>query len=88
MSRTKSQVEASAIAQQRMEAMTSGEMFMHDQEWSLDFRKLLKLVVEERAQEFEEAEESSHGAVREDCAAQAGFLLGIEIGKRLVGGAS
>ena len=49
------------------------------------YEHLYRLVCEERKVQFDETMEESHEALRRDFAAEAGYLIGLEVGKRLGG---
>ena len=53
----------------------------------VDFKKLRALIREERQQELDDVMPSDHPHILEDFAADAGYLVGLEVGKRLAGGA-
>ena len=78
---------AATMAQRRIGALTTGTCFSMDQEWRLEFEHLKRLVTAEHREEFQQTKKSDHGVIYEDISAEAGFLLGVEIGKRLAGGA-
>ncbi len=74
---------AADMANDRIEALSDGQDFRAPQEWDLTFDHLKRAVHELRKGEFNESKKAGHAAIREDFAAEAGFLLGLELGKRL-----
>ena len=83
MTETTPRLIAAEMAHDRIEALSDGQDFRAPQEWDLTFDHLKTAVHELRKGEFNESKKSGHGAIREDFAAEAGFLLGLELGKRL-----
>jgi hypothetical protein len=69
------------MAQRRVQALAGSEDFKGSRDWGLEFHELLELVLEERADEFRNERRTYPLAVRQDCCAEAGFVLGLEIGK-------
>jgi hypothetical protein len=76
---------ARRMAVNRVGALTSGTCFADPQEWNLEFEQLKAAVHQVRADQFSELRKIDHHLVHEEIAAEAGFLLGLELGKRLGG---
>ena len=74
---------AARRANDRIEALSDGQDFRAPQEWDLTFDHLKTAVHELRKDEFKDTKKGGHASIREDFAAEAGFLLGLELGKRL-----
>jgi hypothetical protein len=77
---------AAKLARQRVAGVGSALHFMSDQEWSLEFTNLKNLVRLRHAGEYSQTVKKERRVIDEEVAAEAGFLLGLEIG-RLLGGA-
>ena len=76
---------AATLAQERLDDLTNFESNVGPIEWYMGFRKLLAEIHLHRHAELDDASKRDQGGVKEDFAAEAGFLLGLELGKRLEG---
>ena len=77
---------AAQIAQDEIDRLRSVSLMQTEPNTTMDFRNLRALIREGRQQELEEMEKADHPAILEDFAADAGYLVGLEMGKRLAGG--
>ena len=59
------------------------DLICNSNDFRMEFEELLKQVREERQQELDEAAEVTHPDILQEFAASAGFLIGLEIGRRL-----
>ncbi len=74
---------AAKLAQERLGDLTRFESNTGPIEWYMGFRKLLCEIHLGRHAELDAASKRDKARVSEDFAAEAGFLLGLELGKRL-----
>ena len=77
---------AAQIAQDEIDRLQSINRMQTEPNITMDFRNLRALIRKGRQQELEEMEKADHPAILEDFAADAGYLVGLEMGKRLAGG--
>lgn len=59
---------------------------MSEEEFRADFERLLKRIREERACELDAMKKNAHPEILQEFAADAGFLIGMEIGRQLAKG--
>ena len=74
---------AATLAQERLDTLTMFESNTGPIEWYMGFRKLRGQIHLQRQSELDAVTKRDQAGVREDFAAEAGFLLGLELGKRL-----
>ena len=73
------------IAESEINRLHSFLQLQLEPESHVGYENLYRLVCEERKVQFDEIMPESHEALRRDFAAEAGYLIGLEVGKRLGG---
>jgi hypothetical protein len=77
--------QAASIAETQIHRTVSLSDMLCDNEFRICYTKLVKKIQKARQAELDEAGESTHPEIRQEFAAEAGFLIGLEIGRRLGG---
>jgi hypothetical protein len=74
---------ADAIAQQQLRQIVSLPDLLCQEEFRTELDRLLREISIERAGELRAMKASEHAEIRQEFAAEAGFLIGFEIGRQL-----
>ena len=74
---------AAEIAEDEIGRLQSVDLMQCEPSIGGRFKELRALVRKERQRELDEMMASAHPSILEDFAADAGYLVGLEIGKRL-----
>ena len=85
MNTTRAHQLAAQIATFETDRLQSLMTMQLEPEVSVGYQKLYDLVCQENKKQFEEIVETDHDSLRRDFAAEAGYLIGLEVGKRLGG---
>ena len=75
---------AHRIAERHLRRSTSMRDLLCEEEFRADYDGLVAAIALERQSYFHENKKSAHPELLQEIAAEAGFLIGLEMGRRLV----